>query len=396
MQARARRNVRLLAWFNFCEDFRVYNAVAVVYFAAVTHSYALAGLVFSIAKISSAVFEIPTGVLSDLVARKFTLVCGQIAGSFAVLCYALGGSFSMLAAGAVLEGLSFALFSGNNDALLYDTLREEGEEMHFALHQGRLRSMFQFALAISALVAFATLRIFVGVSFAVLFWLSLAPRFVGFVLGFFLREPQRGFAIDTNIYRHLRESFIGVWRDRRLRLATIASVISFGIGESKFLLLPGFFALFWPAWGLGIARFLGNLFGAIGFRAGGWMVRRFGETRVLLAAMPFSVVAGVSAIVAADAASPVLYAFSSLPFGPAMVAQSSILQKAFTDRQRATMASIGAFAGSLFFAVAMFGLGSLADRVGLRYALLTAEFLSIPAIVLYWQLFGHERAERGT
>ena len=44
MRDHARRNIRLLTWFNFCDDFRVYNAVAIVYFAAVTHSYALAAL----------------------------------------------------------------------------------------------------------------------------------------------------------------------------------------------------------------------------------------------------------------------------------------------------------------------------------------------------------------
>src|SRR5205823_2791395 len=138
MHARSRRNIRLLTWFNFCDDFRIYNAVAVVYFAQITHSYALAGLVFSIAKVSSAVFEIPTGILSDLVQRKFTLICGQVASTLAVLCYALGGSFSVLAVGATFEGLAFALFSGNNDALLYDTLKQEGAELQFATFQGRL------------------------------------------------------------------------------------------------------------------------------------------------------------------------------------------------------------------------------------------------------------------
>ncbi len=70
MSPAARRNVRLLGGFNFCNDFRVYAPVMVIYFQQVTGSYALAVLLFSIAKIASSVFEVPTGTLSDLAGRK--------------------------------------------------------------------------------------------------------------------------------------------------------------------------------------------------------------------------------------------------------------------------------------------------------------------------------------
>ena len=165
----------------------------------------------------------------------------------------------MLAAGAIFEGLAFSLFSGNNDALLYDTLKEEGVEADFVVYQGRVSSMFQFALASSAALATAVL-FFAHLPFADLFWISVAPKFVGLGIGLFLVEPKRAFVIDTNIYAHLRESLAAFGRDRRLRLLTIAYVISFGIGETKFLLLPGFFNLFWPQWALGVARFLSHLF----------------------------------------------------------------------------------------------------------------------------------------
>lgn len=391
MHAHARRNIRLLTWFNFCDDFRVYNAIAVIYFAEITHSYALAGVVFSLAKVSSAVFEVPTGVLSDLVQRKFTLLCGQVASTLAVLFYAIGGSFWFLAVGAIFEGLAFALFSGNNDALLYDTLKQEGEELQFPLFQGRLSSMFQFSLAASALVASGALKL---LPFAGLFWLSLIPKFLGLGLGAFLIEPKRSTVVDTNIYRHLRESLRGFARNARLRAVTLAAVLSFGIGESKFMLLPGFFALYWAPWALGIARFLSNLLAGFGFRLGGTIVKRIGEYTVFIAAMPFSMAMGLSAIAASNVASPALYAFSSLPFGPANVAQASVMQKAFTDQQRATMASLAAFAGNLFYAVAIVGFGVLADHVGVRYTLLAAEILSIPAVIIYWRLFRGVQRER--
>lgn len=113
------KNIKLLSWLNFCCDFRIYSAIAVLYFAQVTGSFALALGVFSVGKIASALFELPTGVLSDLVGRRMTVVLGQASATLGIICYAIGGSFAVLAIGAILEGLAFALFSGNNSALLF-------------------------------------------------------------------------------------------------------------------------------------------------------------------------------------------------------------------------------------------------------------------------------------
>jgi MFS family permease len=63
------------------------------------------------------------------------------------------------------------------------------------------------------------------------------------------------------------------------------------------------------------------------------------------------------------------------------------MQKAFSDAQRATMGSLIAFGGNLLFALAVYAIGALADRIGPRYALLTAEILSISVTLLYWRLY---------
>jgi len=168
------KNIKLLSWLNFCCDFRIYSAIAVLYFAQVTGSFTLALGVFSVGKIASSVFELPTGVLSDFVGRKMTVVFGQASSILAITCYAIGGSFTVLAIGAILEGLAFAFFSGNNSALLYDSLKEGGKEDRYSEYEGKTSSMFQIALGISALIGSITLGF---ESFRFLFWLSVIPQF---------------------------------------------------------------------------------------------------------------------------------------------------------------------------------------------------------------------------
>ncbi len=382
------RNIALLTWFNFCNDFRIYGPVLVVYFAQVTGSYADAVALLAIAKVSSSLFEVPTGVFSDKVGRRVTLLAGQLASVACIASYAAGSSFPVLALGALLEGLSFALFSGNQEAFLYDTLRDEKSEKAYAEYQGRLSSMFQFALAASALTAALML---LWLPFRALFWLSLIPQVIGLVIGFFTTEPSRhSHEIQTNVLAHLREALAGFRRNKKLRDVGIASSLGFALGEAKHMFYPAYFATLWSPSGLGIASMLTHVFAAIGFRAAGRVIGRWRELPVLIWTNVAKIVTGIAGTAVPTVASPAIASLGSFAFGPGIVAQGSLMQQAFTDRQRATMGSLVSLAGNLLYAVVVVALGWCADHIGPQYTLLAAEILTISVAVLYWRLFGRE------
>src|SRR3989338_77223 len=99
------KNIKLLTWFNFFNDFRPYNPIAVIYFAQVTGSFALGLTIFSVASICSLLFEVPTGVFSDMFGRKNTMLLGAVASTLSLALYSIGGAFWVLAIGAVFGGL---------------------------------------------------------------------------------------------------------------------------------------------------------------------------------------------------------------------------------------------------------------------------------------------------
>ena len=70
----------------------------------VSGSYALGMSIFSIVMLSAAIFEIPTGVFSDLVGRKKTVVFGALSSVLYVIFYAIGGIYLFLVIGAIFEG----------------------------------------------------------------------------------------------------------------------------------------------------------------------------------------------------------------------------------------------------------------------------------------------------
>jgi MFS family permease len=373
------RNVRLLAWFNFFTDFRPYAPIAILYFAQVSGSYALGMSVWSVASLSQSLFEVPTGVFSDLIGRKKTMVCGAVAAALSLTCYALGGSYLMLLAGGVFEGLSRALYSGNNDALLHDSLAESGRKDSFQEYLGKTASMFQVALGISALVG----SVIAAISFQVVLWLSVIPMLLALFVSLLFVEPQAYTRTSTNVYAHLGQAYRNTIQNPRLLTLSAASVLMYAIGESAWLIRSAFVVLLWPVWALGMGQMLANVTGAIGFYFAGPVIRRFGEFRLLVWASAAADVVNFLMVLVPTVLSPIVMS-QSFTWGVNRVAIGGLLQREFTDEQRATMASLNSFAGSIAFAGFSFLLGALADGIGVVPALLVASGLLLIPNGLYW------------
>lgn len=383
------RNIRLLAWFFFWVDFRLYAPIAILYFAQVSGSYALGMSVYSAAMLAQSFFEVPTGVFSDLIGRKRTVVCGAVAGVLSLICYALagavpGGSYAVLLIGGIFEGLGRAFYSGNNEALLHDTLAEMDRRGEFQEYLGRTSSMYQFALAVSAVIG----SLIAAVSFQLVLWASVIAPTLALIVSLRLIEPRLieprvHSAAHTNVYAHLVTAYRKIVHNPRLRSLTAAGVLTYALGESAWLFRSAFVATLWPTWALGIAQMIANATAAVSFYFAGRLIKRFGEYRLLVGGMSISEAINLAMLLIPTVLSPALMALNSVFFGVNVVAQQGLMQREFSDDQRATMGSLTSFAGSITFALFSFLLGALADRVGVIPALVTAAALALIPMALY-------------
>jgi len=386
------RNIRLLAWFNFWSDFRLYAPIAILYFAQVSGSYALGMSVYSVAMLSQSLLEVPTGVLSDMVGRKRTVVFGAVAGVLSLTFYAIGGVYLALVIGAVFEGLARAFYSGNNDALLHDTLTESGQPEAYQEFLGRTSSMYQIGLAISALIG----SLIAAISFSLVMWVSVIPMILALIVSLRLVEPNAYTRVNTNIYTHLATAFQKTIRNPRLRLLSLAAVLKYALGEASWLFRSAFIAALWPVWAIGVAQMIANATAAVSFYFAGRLINRFGEFRLLVGGMTISELINLFGMIFPTVLSPALMALNSVFYGVNTVAGNSLMQKEFTAEQRATMGSINSFAGSLTLAVCSLLLGALADWRGVIPALVIAALLSIMPISLYWKVLHPRKMAQNT
>src|ERR1700733_4676813 len=125
------RNIRILYIYNILTELRFQDTFRAIYFAQITGSYTLAMAVFSAQWITSALADIPTGVLSDKMGRKFTIILASLCSTIGIAAWAFSAHSTGLFVGSIFCGLSECLFNGNNNALLYESLKSNGQERRF-------------------------------------------------------------------------------------------------------------------------------------------------------------------------------------------------------------------------------------------------------------------------
>ena len=359
----------------------------IIYLSQITGSFALAMSIFSAVTISSALFEVPTGVFSDFLGRRGTMIFGAAFGTFAGLCYALGFSYWILLLGGIFEGISRSFFSGNNDALLYDSIDPDRRKEQYPHLLGKTSSMFQLALGISATVGGFVAQH----SLSLVVWLSVIPQFLCFILSFWIIEPKVHYQKTTNIYAHLKDAIMLFIKNPKLRWLTTADMIGYGVGESAWLFKSAFVQLFWPFWAIGLAQTLANTGAFISFYFSGKLIKKFGELKLLISGEVYSRITGFIAYGFPTVFSPAITTTSSLFYGVEQTSKNTLLQKEFTDHQRASMASLNSLAINIFFGIFAIILGAYADKFGPTNALILANILLLPVILIYLKLFRQKK-----
>lgn len=363
--------------------FSLWAPIAAIYFSKVSGSFVLGLSIFSIANLSGAIFEIPTGIFSDLIGRKYTTMLGGLSYTLSGIFYAIGINYWWLVAGAIMGGLGRSFYSGNNDAFLYDSLNRSERKEELEKFMGFIGQAEQWALGAAAVLGAILAAKF---SFNLVVWLSVIPLLLCFVTSWWLIEVENTQKGEGNVYLHLKESIGNFIGNKKIRLLSLSSIIGFGLGEAGFQFRSVFVASLWPLWAIGMAQMLSNVGAAVGFGWSGKLVKKFKAVNILMFEQISSKIINMWSLIFPSVVSPALMSTTSLLYGPSTVAENSLFQREFSDKQRATMGSLNSLGRSIFFAIAAIGLGWLADLTSPRIALIGGQILGITSVWLTWKL----------
>jgi MFS family permease len=376
------KNIKLFQPFNFFIWLIFYTAVEVVYFARITGSYALAVSLFSISQLTKAVLEVPSGIFSDTYGRRQCQIIGAWLSFLAVLLYALASNYWVLVLGSIGFGASQAFFSGNNDALLFESLPKARRQQHYENHLGKIQSTGQFSLMVGGLVG----AVISPWSMSLLLWLSLIPQIIGLIISYRFSEPRKHLVKEETEYGSLKTAVKLFKTNLALRRLSLAQIIQFGVGEASWQLVIVFYNLMLPVWLAGMVVTSHFLISAVSYRLSGRVIKRLSALKLLIYQEVYGRIIFVTALLLPTPASPVMMALASVLYGPGEVAKNSLLQEKFTDKQRATMSSLVSLVGSVFYAICGVIFGIMADKFGVTKTLLTVQLLLLPVLWIYLKL----------
>lgn len=198
------KNKYFLFWTRFFVEINAINAVIQLFYLkrGLNPSEILyLGIAWSVATL---VFEIPTGYLADSIGRKKTIILGVILNIIANLLMFVAYGFWPFAAITAILSLSFSCFSGTDDAIIYDSLREVGDEKSLLRISGKYLSAARVSKIFTPFIGAIIAENLTNFQFNILLFINAFSSFAALVTSARLVEPNRFVDVsekETGIFR---------------------------------------------------------------------------------------------------------------------------------------------------------------------------------------------------
>jgi len=185
-----RRNYARMFWIRAFLNLKLINIVLSIFYVSRGASLGQIFYLGVVWAVSAFLFEIPSSYMADRWGRKKTIMLGAIFMLFQWVALLFAQGFWQLSIAIFFWGLAYACMSGTDEALLYDTAKELGEEETTASKLGKFeaaRNIFKiFTPIIGALIAKDLLES----QFTLLLLVDVVGSFVSIILVFFITEPK--------------------------------------------------------------------------------------------------------------------------------------------------------------------------------------------------------------
>lgn len=381
------RNIDILGISSFISGFLFFVPILSLYLQKNLFTITNVALIFAIQSIAIVLLEIPTGAVADIFGRKKTHIFGDISTIVGIMFLYFGNGLFPFIIFALLNALGQSLRSGNDDAIIYDTLKQERKVEHYKKVNGTLSSLWPFGAVIGSVLG----GFFAKASLSLPILLSLIPLTISLIICLFLEEPKYHKEKHNNIFGHMKNSLKVVAGNKQVLLLMIAGGVALAFGESAHNLKPIFFAFkniqieyFGIIYGVifGLSS-LGHYFSHI-------VSRKFGDKNTLiLSGLSFPILLFLSTLTDGFL-SMFLLVLTSIPFGLRNPILGHLLNAETTSSKRATVLSINNLFGSLGVALSAILLGNLADLYSINIAYAIAAVCMFTVSILFFFVKEHK------
>lgn len=352
------RNIPIMLAVDFLGGFLFFLPILALYFEQSLFSAKNVAIIFAVEAVAMAIFEIPTGAISDIFGRRKTLIM-SFATILLSLCFLLvGGSMAMFVVYAVLGGLARALGSGTDVSIIYDSLAEEGKEQHYKKVMGTYYAIWPLGASIGSIIGGYLAH--VSLSTPVIY--TFIPISISFILTFFLKEPKYHKSEDDNFFKHVGTSIRAILKTKGLLLLLSGTFIIMSLGESMHQLQP--LLLKFKELPIIYFGYFGTVifgFSSLGHYVGYAVSEKLGNKKTLIIFAVLSPIFGIAATLTHKYTAVFLLAIPSIFFGIRNVVLDYLFNQKIPSSHRATINSINNLTSRVGIAIFVPLIGYLAD-----------------------------------
>lgn len=389
-----KKNINRNYIYTLLQNIDLTRGIWMIYLASKGMSLTQLGLLETIFHITSFFMEVPTGAVADIFGRKMSRIVGRAFSLISVVILLAADSFLWFAISFVFTALSYNLESGAGDALLYDSLKEIGEEERYMKISGNKEVFYQIA----GIVSFLAGGYMATKSYGMAFTLTIIIAAIALLQSLSFKEPTIGRKHERkqkgNVFvNQLKESISVVRSNPRIGFLIVFTEIILTFCTCIFYYLQNFLK------GDGYNE---AVIGVI--YAGTFLVSALTAPQVhriekvikeqgILLIIPFITVACLWGI----ALSPyhfIFFIMLMITEEVVYVAMSDYINKMIPSENRATILSFASMVFS-FFMITLFPLvGMLGDRYSLEFAIKCLGGLGIVFVLINSFVLLNSRSQR--
>lgn len=322
------------------------------------------GIMESIYHLTSFLMEIPTGIVADLYGRKVSRILGRVFNVFSIILL-LGNNIILYVLSFVLTAIGNNLESGAGQALVYDSLKEIGEEDRFMKISGKREIFFQIASSMGLILGG-----YLGtVDYKLVYILATVFAVMSVIQSFTFTEPSIGKpviegSIKEMFFDQFRKSIEIIKGDRRIPFLIISIELFDTFVVTEFFYIQNYFKL------LGKSEFeIGAILAICGIIAAymgakAYKIESKYGFKGVLTFLPIIAIISFWGVVNRNLT---IIAFITIMAVDSIliVVICDYINRLIPSEQRATILSFQSMAFSLFMIILFPIVGSLGDKYGL-------------------------------
>ncbi len=376
------KNIILMYIIELCGGLLFFLPVIALYIENDLFSVTNVAIIFAVQSIAMAIFEIPTGAVADLFGRKNTLILAYVMVLVGLVFLYIGGSMYIFILYALFNAFARSLESGTNSALIYDTLKEEGKEIHFKKVIGTYFAVWPFGAIIGSLIG----GYLASVSLSLPVLMAFIPLITCLLLSFFLKEPKYEKEKHKNIFKHMIDTSKIVIKDSQLIILFIAGFLVWGLSESMHELNSLFFAFKEiPIIYFGVISAFVFGFSSIGHYFSDRISEKIGNKTTLIVSSLGSAVFMLAAVMTTKYVSAVLWIIPSVFFGLRNPVIQDMINLEVSSSRRATLLSSYSFIIRIGLALFSPLIGYFADiyTINASFKISAVLLFTVPIIYMF-------------